>query len=101
MQIISESALKQFWQVHPESQAGLRYWYKQTNQYKWQNFQDIRKIFPSADLVGNFIIFNICGNNYRLITYIDFQYGKVFVRKILTHAEYNKENWKQDNWYNK
>lgn len=101
MHIISESALKRFWRIHPESHVGLRYWYKLSSQHKWQNLEDIRQIFPSAAQVNNFIIFNICGHNYRLITYIDFQYEKIFIRKVLTHAEYDKDNWKKDEWYDK
>ncbi len=101
MHIISRATLRIFWETHPEAQAGLRYWYKQVSQAKWQSFQDIRQDFSSADLVGNFIVFNICGNNYRLITYVDFQHRRVFIRKILTHAEYNKNQWKKDSWFNK
>ncbi|MDJ0600805.1 MAG: type II toxin-antitoxin system HigB family toxin [Crocosphaera sp.] len=101
MHIISQSTLRKFWTIHPQSKVGLRQWYKLANNHKWQNINDIRKIFPSADIVGNFIIFNISGNNYRLITYIDFQKSKVFIREILTHAEYDKNKWKKDDWYKK
>ncbi len=101
MHIISQSTLKIFWKIHPQSEVGLRYWYKLANEDKWQSFDDIRKIFPSADLVSNFIVFNISGNHYRLITYIDFPKGKVFIREVLTHAEYDKNKWKKDDWYKK
>ncbi len=101
MHIISQSTLRKFWTTHPQSKVGLRYWYKLANEHKWQSFDDIRKIFPCADLVGNFIVFNISGNNYRLITYIDFPKGKVFIREVLTHAEYDKNKWKKDDWYKK
>lgn len=100
MHVISESTLKRFWEIHPESKIGLKRWYTQAKQANWQSFQDIRDTFPSADLVANFVVFNIGGNNYRLITFIDFQAGKLFIRNVLTHAEYDKERWKQDNWYN-
>lgn len=99
MHVISLSKLKQFWQKHPNSAAGLQYWYKLTTVHKWQSFNEVRQTFPSADLVGNFLVFNICGNDYRLITYIDFKFSKVFIRDVLTHAEYDKENWKKDTWY--
>lgn len=55
MHIITRATLRNFWETHPEAQAGLRYWYKQVSQAKWQSFQDIRQDFSSADLVGNFI----------------------------------------------
>jgi mRNA interferase HigB len=66
---------------------------------KWQNFVDLRQVFPSADQVGNLTVFNIGGNNYRLITLVDYKYQKVFIRHVLTHAEYDKEEWKNDQWY--
>jgi mRNA interferase HigB len=49
--------------------------------------------------VQNFTVFDIGGNKYRLITYIDYEKNKIFIRNILTHAEYDKEQWKKDNWY--
>jgi mRNA interferase HigB len=49
--------------------------------------------------VGNFIVFNIGGNNYRLITYPDYESQLIFVRAVLTHAEYDKETWKNDDWF--
>ncbi|MDZ8086065.1 MAG: type II toxin-antitoxin system HigB family toxin [Nostoc sp. DedQUE12b] len=60
----------------------------------------MRLLFPSADLVGNFTVFNISGNNYHLITYIDYQAQIIFIRAVLTHADYDKENWKNDDWFN-
>ena len=56
--------------------------------------------FLGADLVANFTVFNISGNNYRLITYIDYQAQIIFIRDVLIHADYDKENWKNDNWFN-
>ena len=56
--------------------------------------------FLGADLVANFTVFNISGNNYRLITYIDSQAQIIFIRDVLIHADYDKENWKNDNWFN-
>lgn len=51
--------------------------------------------FPSADVVGNLIVFNIGGNKYRLIAMIHFNRGKVYVRHVMTHKEYEKGAWKQ------
>ena len=99
MHVISLRKLKQFWQSHKNAEVSLRYWYKLTVAHKWQCFNDIVQTFPSADKVKNFVVFNIGGNNFRLITYIDYIQGKVFIRSVLTHAEYDKENWKKDDWY--
>lgn len=99
MHIITRSRLIQFWEKHPNAETSLRLWYKLTTQAQWQNFSQLHQVFPSADQVGNLTVFNISGNNYRLITLIDYKYQKVFIRHILTHAEYDKENWKNDNWF--
>ena len=99
MRIISRRTLGEFWEKHSTAQTGLSLWYERISTSRFQTFNDIRKVFPSADLVGNFTVFNISGNNYRLITYIDYDYQMIFVRAVLTHAEYDKENWKNDDWY--
>jgi mRNA interferase HigB len=99
MHVITRSRLVEFWNQHSTAKTGLLLWYKITNAATWQNLVELHEIFPSADLVGNFIVFNIGGNKYRLITLVDYMYQKVFVRAILTHAEYDKEDWKRDEWY--
>ena len=99
MRIISRRTLRGFWEKHSTAQTGLLLWYQRVSNSEFQNFNDLRQIFPSADQVGNFTVFNISGNNYRLITYIDYDYQTVFVRAVLTHAEYDKENWKNDDWF--
>jgi mRNA interferase HigB len=99
MHIITRSRLVGFWNQHSTAKTGLLLWYKITNAATWQNLVELHEIFPSADLVGNFIVFNIGGNKYRLVALVDYAYQKVFVRAILTHAEYDREDWKRDEWY--
>jgi mRNA interferase HigB len=99
MHVISRSRLTEFWEKHPNAETSLRLWYKLTFLAQWQNFVELRQVFPSADQVGNLTVFNICGNNYRLITLVDYTYKKVFIRYVLTHAEYDKEDWKNDEWF--
>jgi mRNA interferase HigB len=99
MRIISRRTLREFWEKHSTAQTGLLLWYQRVSDSEFQNFNDLRQVFPSADQVGNFTVFNISGNNYRLITYIDYDYQLVFIRAVLTHAEYDKENWKNDAWF--
>lgn len=98
MHIITRSRLSEFWKIHSNAQTSLQLWYKLTSLAKWQNFLELRQTFPSADVVGNLTVFNIGGNNYRLITFVDYKYQKVFIRYVLTHAEYDKEDWKNDPW---
>ena len=99
MHVISRSRLVEFWEKYPNAQNSLRSWYKLTSEAEWQNFVDLRQVYPSADQVSNLTVFNIGGNNYRLIALVDYKYQKVFIRHVLTHAEYNKEDWKNDPWY--
>jgi mRNA interferase HigB len=99
MRVISRRTLRQFWEVHPNAKPGLLLWYERCERGQFFTFNDFRQTFRSADLVGNFIVFNIAGNNFRLIVYVDFEAQLIFVRDILTHAEYDKENWKNDSWY--
>jgi len=99
MHIISKKRLKEFSEFYPKAESNLETWYKIIGKAKWENFVQLRQVFPSADLVGNFTVFNISGNNYRLIALVDYQYQEVYIRHILTHAEYDKQNWKQDPWH--
>jgi len=99
MHIITRVRLKEFWEKHPNAETSLRLWYKLTSAAQWQNFVKLRQVFPSADQVDNLTVFNIGGNNYRLITLVDYEYKKVFIRHVLTHAEYDKQNWKNDEWF--
>ena len=101
MRIISRRALREFWEQHSNAKSSLLLWYQRILKAKFTNFSELRQIFSSADVVGNFVVFNIGGNNYRLIAYIDYEAQMLFVRAILTHAEYDRENWKNDDWYQK
>lgn len=96
MHVITRVRLKEFWEKHPNAENSLRLWYKLTSLAQWQNFVELRLVFPSADQVENLTVFNIGGNKYRLITLVDYEYQKVFIRHVLTHAEYDKQNWKND-----
>jgi len=99
MHIITRARLAAFWEQHPASKTSLLLWSKLTLTAKWQNLTEVRRVFPTADPVGNLTVFNIGGNKYRLITLVDYTYQKVFIRNVLTYAEYDKNNWKRDNWY--
>ncbi|NEO59052.1 MAG: type II toxin-antitoxin system HigB family toxin [Moorea sp. SIO4G2] len=101
MRVISRRSLREFWEKHSTARNSLLLWYERITQPSIENFAQLRQLFPSADLVGNFTVFKISGNNYRLITYIDYQAQIIFIRAVLTHADYDKENWKNDDWFNK
>lgn len=91
--------LREFWQQHPDAQNALQAWYKHINQTQWRHFTDVRRDFPSVDQVKRLTAFNIGGNKYRLVARIEFEKQQVYIRQVMTHAEYNKEKWKDDPWF--
>ena len=95
MHIISRKALRQFWEKHPDSRSPLSRWYHIVSKNEYTSFNELRTTFPSADKVDDIIIFNLGGNNYRLIASVHFNRGKIYVRHVLTHAEYDRGVWKQ------
>lgn len=95
MHIISRKTLKLFWEQHPDSQNSLIRWFKIMEKTEFSTFNELRHTFPSADKVGDLIVFNIGGNKYRLIASIHFNRTKVYIRHVLTHAEYDKGAWKK------
>ena len=101
MHVISQSALRKFWEKYPDAETSLRYWYKLATTAEWSNLAEVKAVFSSADRVGNFTVFNIRGNSDRLIAFIDYEYRpkKNFIRSVLTHKEYDEDKWKKDPWY--
>ena len=95
MHIIARKALRQFWEKHPDSQSPLSRWYQVVSKSKFSSFNELRATFPSVDKVGNLIVFNIGGNKYRLIASIHFNRGKIYIRHVLTHSEYDRGAWKR------
>jgi len=99
MHIITQKILKAAWESYPDAEISLRKWYTEIKNRQFQNFAELRQHFPAADQVGRLTVFNIKGNHYRLVVRIEYIYGKVFIRKFMTHADYDKEDWKNDPWY--
>ena len=95
MHVISRKALREFWGKHPDSETSLSRWFKAVKNSEFSNFNDLRSAFPNADKVENLIVFDIGGNKYRLIASVHFNRGKVYVRHVLTHSEYDRGKWKQ------
>jgi mRNA interferase HigB len=93
--IISRKALIQFWEKHSDSQTSLTRWFKIVQKTDFHSFAELRTVFPSADMVDKWIVFNISGNKYRLIASVHFNRNKVYIRYVLTHAEYDRGDWKK------
>lgn len=91
MRIFTEQALKEYAEAHPDVKVALQEWTTVVKNSKWTCFADIKRTFNSVDNVGNqHYVFNIRGNNYRLVVVIKFTIQFVYVRFIGTHAEYDK-----------
>ena len=96
MRIISRKAFRTFWESHPESEDVFVDFYQKLKQLRARNVAKLRQIFPSADLFGDCIVFNVGGNNYRVIVHLDFSIQTIWIRSVMSHAEYDKEKWKTD-----
>lgn len=95
MRIISRKTLRQFWEQHPDSEMALARWFKIMEQTDFKNFAELRAVFPTADLVEQWVVFNIGGNKVRLIVSAHFNRNRVYIRHVLTHREYDKGSWKK------
>ena len=95
MHVISRKALRLFWEQHPDSEIPLSRWFRAVEQTSFGSFAELRAALPSADKVGELVVFNIAGNKYRLICSVHFDRGKIYVRAVLTHQEYDRGGWKQ------
>jgi mRNA interferase HigB len=99
MRVISRKSLQDFWERYPDALDPLREWYKTALEARWNNLLDVRQTYPHADgvetaLSGTLTVFNICGNKYRLVTRIKYDWQLINIRCVLTHAQYNKGKWK-------
>ena len=93
MHVISRKKLLEAAERHRDLASPLDVWYRIAKAAVWRSLTDVRRVFPTADAAGRFTIFNIKGNAYRLITEINYRTQKIFLRHVLTHAEYSKGNW--------
>ena len=91
MRIIAKSTLVEYYTKNPQTKQPLEDWYEMTKKAEWGNIYDIRATFNTVDYVGNDrYVFNIKGNDYQLVVVIRFAKGRVYIRFIGTHAEYDK-----------
>ena len=95
MHVITRKRLNEFAKLHPDCSASLAQWFKVMKAGQFSNIQEVRTVFPHADRVGKFTVFNIAGNNARLIAAIHYNRRKVYIRHVLTHSDYDKGAWKK------
>jgi mRNA interferase HigB len=89
VRIISLRPLRTFWEVHPRAEEPLRAWYQHVSKAVWKTPSDVRTDYRTADFVGDRVVFNIAGNHFRLVAYVAYTRGLVYVKFIGTHAQYD------------
>jgi mRNA interferase HigB len=99
VRIIAERWLKDAADDFPKAASYLTHWRAVVRAAHWNNLSDVRRHYPSADAVrvasgSTVVVFNVCGNDFRLITAIHYNTQCVFTLRFLTHAEYSKDKWK-------
>ena len=99
MHLISAGKLKKAASKYPDVTTRVKAFCKTIEQARWQSLIDVQQIYRDAETVGNFIVFNIKGNRYRLILDIDYEEQIAYFKYFLTHAEYDKGKWKNDSYY--
>lgn len=91
MHVISLKKLRDFWKLHPPAEQPLKSWYKLASRATWTSPHDVKQDYRSADQIGDRrMVFNIGGNNYRLVVRFTFKYGRAMIKWVGTHAEYDK-----------
>jgi mRNA interferase HigB len=95
MHVISRMKLHEASAQHAELEGPLDAWFRICKKATWKSLADVRMTLASADTVGKCTVFNIKGNQYRLITEINYRFGRIYIRHILTHSEYDRGGWRQ------
>ena len=101
MRIISRRRLREFWEGHADAQDPLELWYETVSNAEWTTSNDVRSTYGSADFVQvgsgeTVIVFNIKGNDYRLVAKAKYKWGVAYALRVLTHAEYGQDKWKDE-----
>ncbi|MBI2807882.1 MAG: type II toxin-antitoxin system HigB family toxin [Planctomycetes bacterium] len=99
MRVITRKRLREFAERYPDAAEPLGKWESVVREAGWTSLQDVRRVFPHADAAivaseNTVTVFNIGGNKYRLITAIHYNTQRIFVLRLLTHAAYSKDLWK-------
>ena len=94
MKLISNKPLREFAVLHPDAEAPLQAFRQLVEKGRYPHFAALRTAFRGVDKVGERYVFNVCGNKYRLIAGIAFAPQLLWVKAVLTHADYDKGEWK-------
>ena len=101
MRVISKRRLREFWENYPDARLPLEAWFRVAEKADWADFSTVRATFANASGVPldcgiTAIVFNIGGNKYRLVTRIEYRFHTVYVKKVLTHRQYDTDKWKDE-----
>jgi mRNA interferase HigB len=99
MRLFSIGTLLADAEKHPEALLPLKTWYRIVRSEAWKNLEEVKEIYRDAEAVGNLTVFNIKGNKYRLIVSINYEKQRIYYKYFLTHAEYDKDKWKNDPYF--
>ena len=99
MHLISAGRLKEAMSEYSDAVEIVKNFAKKVGLSSWQNLIEVQADYQSAEAVGNFTVFNIKGNRYRIILSIDYEAQIAYFKYFLTHAEYSKDDWKNDPYY--
>ena len=92
--VVSHKAIRIFCEEHPQARSAMDRWYRVAKRATWASFAEVRQSFSRADFVAQRVVFDIGGNQYRLIAEMNFMRRVLFIRGIMTHQEYVKGAWK-------
>ncbi|MGA8835088.1 MAG: type II toxin-antitoxin system HigB family toxin [Candidatus Sulfotelmatobacter sp.] len=95
MHVISKSAWREVVLGNRGLQGAIAEWHKVASAASWRSLAELRKVYPSADFIDPYTVFNIKGNAYRLIVKIEYRWQMIFVKHLLTHAEYDRKDWQK------
>ena|SRR5689334_1961891 len=91
MRIIAKRTLREFWGVNPDAEDPLLAWYREAEAADWDSPAKVKSQYRSASIIANNrVVFNIKGNDYRLVVKINYKYRVIYIRKICTHEEYDE-----------
>ncbi len=99
MHLIAIRNLRRDTKKYSDALSSVESWYKTVKVSQWRNLEDVRQIYRDAEAVGNFTVFNIKGNKYRLIVGINYENQTVYYKYFLTHSQYDKDKWKYDSYF--
>jgi mRNA interferase HigB len=90
MRVIAKKHLIAFWEKHPDAEQPLKAWYDEAAKAQWKTPQDVKAQYRNASIVGNNrVVFNIKGNDYRLVVAVAYRLGALYIKFVGSHKEYD------------